>query len=190
MPAAEAGAATRRDRRTRLRDIIRDHSLLQGGDFVLSSGRRSALFFDMKMTMLDPEGSALIAEAVLDLIEGEEAEFIGGIELGAVPIVAAVCAESARRRPIRGFIVRKRKKGHGTDQLIDGHIREGARVIVVEDVTTTGASVMQAVEAARAMGCQVSKAITIVDRLEGAAENLAKEGVELKSVFTRHDFID
>ncbi len=190
MPAAEARAASRRERRGRLRDIIHERSLLRDGDFVLASGRKSPVFFDMKMTVLDPEGAALIAEAVLDLIEDDPAELIGGLELGAVPIVAAVCVMSAGRRPIRGFIVRKAKKGHGTDRLIDGPIREGARAVVVEDVTTTGGSALQAVEAARAKGCRVDKAITIVDRLEGAVENLAKHGVALESLFTMRDFTD
>ena len=177
-------------RRARLRAIIRERSLLKGGDFKLASGRQSSVFFDLKMTMLDPEGANLVADAVLDLLDGEAVDFIGGLELGAVPIVAAVCVKSETRTPVRGFIVRKRKKGHGTDQVVDGHIGEGARAVVFEDVTTTGGSVLQAIEAARAAGCTVSKAITIVDRLEGAAENLAGHGVELVSLFTREDFID
>lgn len=190
MSAAQAGRTVRRARRARLRDVIREQSLLEGGDFVLASGRRSGVFFNMKTTMLDPEGANLVADEVLDLLEDEDVEFIGGIELGAVPIVAAICVKSAARRPLRAFIVRKERKGHGTDKLIDGHIREGANVVVFEDVTTTGASVLQAVEAARAAGCTVSKAITIVDRLEGAERNLRAHGVALVALFTRDDFVD
>ncbi len=190
MNVAEAGIATRQDRRARLRDIIREQSLLQGGDFVLASGRRSGVFFNMKTAMLDPEAANLIADEVLDLLDAEDVHFIGGIELGAVPMVSAVCVKSAARRPLRAFIVRKKKKGHGTDKLIDGHIRAGANVVVFEDVTTTGESVLQAVRAARAAGCTVSKAITIVDRLEGAGENLRAHGVELVALFTRNDFMD
>jgi orotate phosphoribosyltransferase len=145
----------------------------------------------MKMTLLDPEGADLVAEAVLDLLEGEDVDLIGGIELGAVPLVAAICVKSsARGRPLPAFIVRKRAKGHGTDQVIEGFVREGARAVVFDDVTTTGGSVLAAAEAARAAGCRVSKAITIVDRLEGAAENLAKHGLELVPLFTRQDFVD
>jgi orotate phosphoribosyltransferase len=179
------------DRRARLRDIVGRLSVLRGGDFRLTSGRRSSVFFNMKMTLLDPEGADLVAEELLDLLADEDVELIGGIELGAVPLIAVVCVKSAARgRSLPAFIVRKRAKGHGTDQVIEGFVRAGARAIVFDDVTTTGGSVLQAAEAARAAGCRVAKAVTIVDRLEGAAENLAKHGLELVPLFTKRDFAD
>src|SRR5512143_3965958 len=127
--------------RQRLRNIIRARSLLTGGAFTLASGRESSIFFDMKRTMFDPEGANLIAEAVLDRIGETPVEAVGGLVIGAVPIIAVVCAKSLERsRPLQGFFVRKETKHHGTAKLIDGNLSRGARVAILEDVTTTGGS--------------------------------------------------
>ena len=175
--------------RDRLRVIIDDKSLLKGG-FKLSSGQQTDYFFNMKMTMLDPEGSNLIADAILDLLQDEQnLGSLGGMALGAVPIVAVVCSKShLRGAPVQVFFVRNDPKQHGTRQQIEGYITQGSRVILVDDVTTTGGSVMKAVRAARDVGCKVDTVITVVDRLEGAKENLAKEGIRLVPLYTRRDF--
>jgi len=107
-------------KRERLLGIIRRQSLLENRDFVLASGRSSSFFFDMKQTMFDPEGASLAADLLFDRIEDEAVDYIGGLETGAIPIVAALCARSWPEKPIRGFFVRKEAKGHGTDQRIDG----------------------------------------------------------------------
>jgi orotate phosphoribosyltransferase len=144
----------------------------------------------MKPTTFHPEGATLIAEIICGMLEGDtDVDSIGGLELGAVPIVAAVCAQSFHSRPVNGFVVRKEKKGHGTDQKIDGNFRDGSRVVLVEDVTTKGGSVMQAVRAVRDRGATVATIITIVDRLEGAADNLKKEGLALRPIFTTRDLL-
>ncbi len=171
-----------------LREIIRRRSLLQNRDFVLASGRSSSFFFDMKRTMLDPEGVVLVADLLFDRIRGEDVDAVGGLETGAIPIVAAVCARSWPEKPVTGFFVRKEMKGHGTDQRIDGLLEKASRVILFEDVTTTGASVMQAAEQARLLGCAIVKIIAVVDRLEGAADNFKKAGIVFESLFTWHDF--
>jgi len=172
------------EKRERLIAIIRRQSLLQNRDFLLVSGRASNFFFDMKKTMFDPEGAALLADILFDAIKGEDVEYIGGLETGAIPIVAALCARSWPEKPIKGFFVRKENKGHGTDQRIDGRLERGSKVILVEDVTTTGGSVMQAVDQARQFGCTVLKVVSVVDRLEGAAENFRTAGLKFESVFT------
>ena len=123
------------------------------------------------------------------LADDADVDSIGGLELGAVPIVAAVCAESFKSRPVNGFVVRKEKKGHGTDQKIDGNFKPNTAVVLIEDVTTKGGSVMQAVNAVRAQGATVKKIITIVDRLEGAEANLKKEGLVLAPIFTTKDLL-
>ena len=107
-----------------------------------------------------------------------------------MPIVAAVCARSWQDRPVAGFVVRKEKKGHGTDKQIDGNFKPNTTVVLIEDVTTKGGSVMQAVHAVRERGATVKKVITIVDRLQGATDNLAKEGIELVSIFTAKELLD
>ncbi len=173
----------------RLLEIIKEKSLLEGKAFVLSSGKSSSYFFDMKKTMLDPEGANLIAAAILKLLEGEEADAIGGQEIGAVPIVAVVCARSfGTDNPIPAFFVRKKAKGHGTDQLLDGNLTAGMHVVLVDDVTTTGGSAIKSVDAVRGANCTVDKVITVVDREEGAAENLEKYGITLVSIYTSSDF--
>lgn len=175
-------------KKQRLLDIIRCRSLLQNRAFVLSSGRPSSFFFDMKRTMLDPEGAVLVADLLFDRIRDESVDAVGGLETGAIPIVAAVCARSWPEKPVAGFFVRKEMKGHGTDQRVDGLLEAGSRVILFEDVTTTGASVMQAAEQARHRDCTIVKIISVVDRLEGAAENFKAAGIAFESLFTWRDF--
>ncbi|MDP7667975.1 MAG: orotate phosphoribosyltransferase, partial [Rhodospirillales bacterium] len=166
------------DRRQRLQAIIQRESVLTGGDFQLSAGGASTLFFDMKKTMLHPEGSNLVAELMLDALDDGGEEYVGGLEMGAVPLVAAVCVKSFQRRPVKAFFVRKAVKDHGTAKLIDGQIEDGAAVVLVEDVTTTGASVLKACRVVRARGSTLARVITSVDRREGARENHYKEGLD------------
>lgn len=183
-------ASSNHDGRGRLRDLIAKESYLRDRTFKLASGQLSGFYFDMKRTTLHPEGANLIADVILDLLRGDKVDAIGGLAVGAVPVVTAVCVKSYPLRPLLGFFVREDKKQHGTQTLIDGHLPDKAKVVMFDDVTTTGGSVLQAVEAVRARGCTVDKIITIVDREAGAAENLAKHGLTLVPIFTRDDFIE
>jgi orotate phosphoribosyltransferase len=177
--------------RERLRRIIKEKSLLGGSSFTLASGRQSSFFFDMKRTMFDPEGINLIGEVLYETVRDEvDVSAVGGLEVGAIPIVLAVCMTSFGQRAIDGFFVRKQAKGHGTDQRIDGQFKAGSTVVIFEDVTTTGGSSMQAVDAVRAQGGVIKKVVTIVDRLEGAREAFAAKGITLEAVYTRDDFRD
>ena len=180
--------ADRLAKKAKLLGIIRRNSLLQNRDFVLASGRSSGFFFDMKRTMFDPQGVALAADLLFERIRDEAVDYIGGLETGAIPIVAALCLKSWPENPIKGFFVRKEAKGHGTDQRIDGLLEPGSRVILFEDVTTTGGSVMQAAAAVRQRDCTILKIVTIVDRLEGADETFANAGLKFESLFTWRDF--
>jgi orotate phosphoribosyltransferase len=170
--------------REQLRQLIKSQSLLFG-DFTLASGQKSNFFLDLKKTMFHPQGAALAAEIILDMIrEDTDVEYVGGLEIGAIPIAVAVATRSWPHRPIKAFFVRKAVKDHGAAKLIDGQFAPGATVILFEDVTTTGGSVMKAVQAVREQGSRVKKILTIVDRLEGATENLKREGLELVAIFT------
>jgi len=184
-PKPQANLSTKK---ARLLEIIKEKSLLKG-QFKLASGATSDYYLDMKPTTFDPEGAALVAEIVFDMLAGDPVDSIGGLELGAVPIIATVCARSWPDRPINGFVVRKEQKGHGTDKKIDGNFRNGENVVLFDDVTTKGGSVMQAVKAVRERGAKVTKIITLVDRLEGATENLQKEGIMLFPVFTTRELM-
>jgi len=180
-------AATLAQKKSRLLQIIKQKSILEG-TFKLASGGTSDYYLDMRLTTFDPEGANLVGDLVYGMLADDgDVEAVGGLELGAVPITIAVCMRSFARRPLAGFVVRKQTKGHGTDQKIDGNFRADTTVALLEDVTTKGGSVMQAVRAVRQQGARVKKIITIVDRLEGAAENLTREGLDLESVFTVRD---
>jgi orotate phosphoribosyltransferase len=177
------------DKRHKLRAIISRASVLQGQEFRLTSGGISNFFIDLKKTMLDPEGASLLADLLFDKIKGEDVDCVGGMETGAIPIVAAVCVRSWPEKPVKGFFIRKEAKGHGADQRVDGVLERGSRVILFEDVTTTGSSVMRAVDQARLFQCRILKVITVVDRLEGAEESFRKAEIAFEALFTRRDFI-
>lgn len=174
-----------------LRDLIAEKSLIRDQNFTLSSGAASSYFFNMKMSMLDPMGSNLISDAMLDVLDTLEFASVGGMAVGSVPLVTSIATKSyLRSRHYPAFFVRKEIKDHGIQTKIDGHIEPNTRVVLVEDVTTTGDSIMRAVEAVRAFGCEVDTVLTVVDRLEGARENLSKERIRLIPLYTRADFED
>lgn len=182
------------DARRRLRDVVAERSLLKGTEVRLASGARSSFYFDMKRSTFDPEGANLISELMLEKLAGREIDYVGGLEMGAVPIVACLCQASFGRRPapLRGFFVRKQAKEHGTRRLIEGLLADetlsGKRVALIEDVTTTGDSAFKAVQAAREEGAVCELVLTIVDRKEGAEANLAAKGLKLLPLLTRADF--
>ena len=181
--------AERARQRARLGEVVRARSLILGKEMKLVSGRTSRFYFNMKETSFDPEGAHLIAELILAALEGRAVDHIGGMEMGAVPIVACVSQRSFEiGRPIPSFFVRKAVKDHGTKRLVEGDLKPGARVVIVEDVTTTGGSALKAAEAVRALGCTVETVVTVVDRLEGAEANLAKHGLHLIALLTAEDF--
>ena len=174
--------------RARLREIIAEKSFREG-EFTLASGRKSDLFINLKPTMLDPEGLNLIADLVLEKLKDCDAEFIGGILMGAAPILLSVVQKSYfTPRPLRGYWVRKERKDHGMQEIIDGDPGAGDKVIVVDDVTTTGGSLLKAVDAMRGRGCDIVGVLTVVDRCEGAVECVKESGYDLVSIFDRYDF--
>ena len=160
------------------------------GRVVLASGRESDFYFDMKPAMLDPDGAALMAELILQQLQGVKADCIGGLEMGAVPLVAPVAMRSVEfGRRLPGFFVRKAVKDHGTKKRVDGTDITGKTVVILEDVTTTGASAMDAVEAVEDAGANVTLVLSILDRGEGAAELYAKAGIPFKSLFRAEAFL-
>lgn len=158
---------------------------------VLASGRESDFYFDMKPTMFHPEGAALLAKMILGRLWPLRVDYVGGLEMGAVPLIASVSAFSFEAgRPIPGFFVRKAVKEHGTRKRIEGaESLAGKNVAILEDVTTTGGSAIQAAEVAREAGANVALVLSIVDRLEGARESFAAAGIAFDSLFTADDFL-
>jgi orotate phosphoribosyltransferase len=179
--------------RARLIDLIKEWSFQEGPAFKLASGKTSTFYFNMKPTVLDSEGAYLVASLILDELEGIDADMIGGLEMGAVPIAAAVAAVAhTRGRKLPAFFVRKQVKTHGTQSLIEGlpkgQSMAGKKVLVVEDVTTTGGSALKAAEILKAEGAEIVRIITIVDRLDGAAETFANAGLTFTPILTLADF--
>ena len=182
---------TRGEGESELLEMIRARSL-RLGRFKLASGRESDLYLNLKPTMMDPRGARLCAEALLARVPAG-ADYVGGLEMGAVPAIAAMAAISdVAGRPVRTFFVRKAAKDHGTQELVEGlaggETLAGKRALIIDDVATSGGSVLRAVEAARVAGAVVEDALVIVDRQEGGAESLAEHGVRLNSVFVGNDF--
>ena len=179
--------------RARLADIIFKSSFGRG-EITLASGRKSDFYFDMKPTIFDAEGAALIAQHLLPEVRSANADYAGGLELGAVPLASLVSRESMTGgKRIDGFFVRKQAKGHGARKLIEGLAPglslAGKRVVVLEDVTTTGDSAFKAVEACREVGAEVVMVISLVDRQEGADEAFAARKLPFKSLFTASEFL-
>jgi len=175
--------------RDKLFAILKERAFCRG-KVVLASGRESNFYFDMKPAMLDPNGANLLAELILQELQGLKADCIGGLEMGAVPLIAPVAMRSPDfGRRLAGFFVRKTVKDHGTKKRIDGADITGKTVVILEDVTTTGGSAMEAVKAVEDAGGKVALVLSILDRGEGAADLYAKAGVPFKSLFRAEEFL-
>ena len=179
--------------RARLADIIRKRSFGRG-EITLASGRKSDFYFNLKPTMLDPEGAALLAELSLDALKDDAVDYIGGLEMGAVPIAGAIAQLSwLKGHPIAAFFVRKKPKEHGARLAVEGLAKgeslNGKRIVIVEDVTTTGGSAIKAVDAVKDAGGQVVLVFTMVDRDEGATEAFAEAGIPFRALYKAGEFL-
>lgn len=183
------------DRRQRLHEMIETHALRrapEGRPFTLASGRQSTFFFDGKAITLRADGLRLVAELLLERLAEHDLGAVGGVAIGADPIVSAMVVLSADSpQPLQGFLVRKEVKGHGLGDRIAGPSLDGvARVALVEDTTTTGGSAMVAVDALRQFypAVAIDRVLCIIDRQEGAADRFALEGLAFEALFTAADF--
>jgi orotate phosphoribosyltransferase len=179
------------DTRRNLFALIKARSFSRGTK-MLVSGRATNYYFDMKPSMFHPAGAAWIAELMLDRIEGLKVDYVGGLAIGAVPLVNSIAMLSHQRgRPIPGFFVRSQVKDHGSQRRIEGTSESlaGKNVVIVEDVTTTGGSACTALEAAMAEGANIVLVLSIVDRLEGAVENFKNRGINFQAIYTADEFM-
>jgi orotate phosphoribosyltransferase len=171
-----------------LLEKIKKEALEIDTERILSSGKKSNYYIDGKMVTLDSEGSFLTAKVIFDMIAPIDFDAIGGLTLGADPIVAALALFGyINKRPIQTFIVRKEPKKHGTMKLIEGKLVQGSKVIIVDDVVTTGNSILQAINVVKQEKCEVVKIIALVDRQEGAREKFNSLGYEFEPIFTKED---
>jgi orotate phosphoribosyltransferase len=175
--------------RQRLIELLQRDSLRRG-TFTLASGRTSHYYVDGRKVTLSAAGAASISAGVLErLADRPEVQAVGGLAMGADPIVGATLALAglAGRTDLRGFLVRKEAKTHGTGRRVEGPLEPGATVAIVDDVATTGGSSLQAVDAVEAMGCKVAVVIVVLDRLEGAAAAFAGRGLPFEALLTIRD---
>ena len=174
------------DDRERLKRLLLERSV-RLGDFTLSSGAESSYYVDARRTTMTAEGQRLAGKIAYDLIDeaGWDVTHIGGLTLGADPVTYAIAHHStSRERVLDGFTVRKEAKGHGTGQQIEGGLPTGARVVIVEDAVTSGASAIRAIEAVREHGATVAGVVCLVDREEGGRAKLDELGIPLVAAFT------
>ena len=168
-------------------DLLRERSL-KTGDFTLVSGQKSSYYLDGKQITLHSTGLRMICEGLLEMLEGVPFDAIGGMSIGADPIIGGVLAVAAEQgRQLDGFLIRKEAKGHGTDRFVEGPVKKGASVVIIDDVITTGGSSMLAIRRIEEFGCEVVRAVGIVDRLQGGAANFAERNIPFQSLLTVED---
>jgi len=172
----------------RLGEIIIEKSFKysENPPFTLASGKQSNYYFNCKPTTLDPEGMNLIGEIIFDMLKDTDITAAGGLTLGADPIANALSVISFQKgKPIKSFTVRKDVKDHGTKSAIEGSVASGEKVVIIDDVITTGGSTITAIEHARKAGLKVEMVITLIDREEGGRENILQHVNNIKSILTR-----
>jgi len=180
-PTLELGLDTESARR--IREIAYEVGAFLTGEFTLTSGRKSNYYIDGKRITLFPEGAYQVGKAIFDELAEIDVEAVGGVATGGYPMVTAVAVIShLEGRPLPIFMVREVTKEHGTTRKIEGHLKEGSRVAILEDVLTTGGSVSKVIEAVEAAQCTVVKVISLVDRNEGGSDRLKKEGYDFTAI--------
>ena len=176
--------------RKSLLDLIQSEAL-QRGEFTLASGKKASYYLDCRKVTLHPQGANQIALGMLEVIkaQGELPDAVGGMAIGADPITASIVTVAGQQGlPLKGFMVRKEPKGHGTGKQIEGPVEPGQTVVIVEDVITSGGSALKAVDAAEAFGLKVTHVIGIIDRLAGGQAAFAARKIPLLTLTTIEDF--
>lgn len=174
--------------RQALSDLIQQQAL-KFGDFTLASGKQASFYLDCRQVTLDARGAQLIGAGMLELLASDMPELVGGMAIGADPITASILTLAGIQNiPLRGVMVRKEPKGHGLGKHVEGPYKAGERLVIVEDVVTTGGSSLKAIEHCEAVGLKVKRVLAIIDRLEGGREAFAARGYKLTTLFTIEDF--
>jgi orotate phosphoribosyltransferase len=179
--------------KNRLAEIILEMSFQYRDNppFTLASGKTSNYYFNCKRTTLDPEGMYLIGNILFDMLRDADITAAGGLTLGADPIANALSLISYQKgKPIKSFVVRKDVKNHGTKSAVEGNVAPGERVVIIDDVITTGGSTITAIEIAQEAGLVVDRVIALVDREEGGKENIKKYVDHVDTVLTRTDIME
>jgi len=178
------------DLKERLKKIIKEKAIVYK-EVKLSSGKKSNYYIDGKLITLSPEGIYLVSKIIFEMIKDQNIDAIGGLTIGADPIVSGVSLISfIEKKPIYAFIVRSSQKEHGMGKLIEGNIQKNWNVAIVDDVVTTGSSLLKSIEAVESYGAKIKKVICIVDRKEGASQAIEKKGYKLDAIFTKDELLE
>jgi orotate phosphoribosyltransferase len=176
--------------REQLKKILLQKSVIIGREFKLSSGRTSNFYVDARVTTLDPEGAFLCGKIFLEMLKDFKIDAIGGYSIGADPIVSSIAVLSyLEKRPIPAFIIRKDEKSHGTRKSIEGNIPLNGRVVLFDDVVTSGSSILKGVVQVEVRGCTVEAVMAVIDREEGGRREIEASGHAFFSIFTKSDLI-
>jgi orotate phosphoribosyltransferase len=168
----------------RLRQMLLDRSM-RFGEFVLSSGATSSYYIDVRKTSLHPEGLRMISRAFWEVLVNDQVTAVGGLTLGADPLVAGVMLLSQEMgKPIEGFLVRRSSKDHGTRGQVEGNLAGHKRVAILDDVITSGESSLIAAEAAESYKAEVVRVLAVVDRAQGAAQIFQQRGLPFSAIFS------
>ena len=169
-------------------DLVREKALKRG-EFTLASGKKASYYLDCRQITLDAQGAKLIGAGMLEMLAADLPQLVGGMAIGADPITAAILTLAGiQNLPLRGVMVRKEAKQHGTGKLVEGPFQAGESIVIVEDVVTTGGSSLLAIERCEEVGLKVKRVLAIIDRLVGGREAFAARGYELTTLFTIEDF--
>ncbi len=168
--------------------IVRELAL-KFGEFTLASGQTASYYMDCRRVTLDSRGANLVADGILDLLGPDLPDAVGGMAIGADPITGAVITKAGQQgKRLKGFIVRKESKAHGTGQDVEGPFEKGDTAVILEDVVTTGGSSLTAIQKAEDAGLKIQRVVAIVDRLKGGRETFEKAGYQFDSLLTIRDF--
>lgn len=179
------------DMKKRLAQILAERSYMEG-DFILASGKKSDYYFDCRQTSLHPEGAWLIGSLFNEMLRDLDVKAVGGMTMGADPLISATSVISHELgRPLAGLIVRKAAKDHGTERFIEGlaNVSAGDSAAMLEDVVSTGTSVLQACQRVRDAGLNVAVICCVLDREEGGREKLLEAGYAVRAIFTRPELL-
>ena len=177
----------------RLKELLIEKSVKYSDTpvFQLASGRMSDFYVDCRKVTHNAEGKYLIGNMIFDLIQALPVDAIGGLTMGADPIASAVAYTAfLNKKKINSFVIRKERKEHGLKKLVEGDVQAGDRVVIVDDVITTGGSTIRAIEAAREEGLEVVKAVVLVDREEGGREEIVKYISSVEALFTKTELME
>ncbi len=177
--------------RTKLKKILLDLSVINGREFTLASGKKSNFYVDARITTLHPEGAYLIGKIFFNMLEGIDVDSIGGYSIGADPIVSSISVNSfIEGKPIPAFIIRKQEKAYGTGKIIEGNFKNGDRVVIFDDVITTGGSILKGAAEVEKAGGSVISVMALIDRGEGGREIIETAGYPFSSIFTKNDLLE